>query len=148
MDLKREVLCLTVISCVALLFTCSERKSKLNEQAENKAIQSVYDTLRVMDLPLRIDWKEWDREIESYMQKYGPIGSSGLLENPVARISDMPGYKAVIFLSPDETASPALVTIGRDDNPIDTLYLLGDNSSNDPNWLTVEYSEIGSDRTI
>ncbi len=40
------------------------------------------------------------------------------------------------------------VTLDRKTNPIDTLFLLADNTSNDPTWLTVESSEIQDDQII
>jgi len=146
----KRILYFVIIDCVALLFSCTPKSKPDNDigQGESRSVSSPYDTLKVMEVPLKIDWEKWDQEIKSYTQKNGPIGSSGLFENPVARVLNRQKYEAVLFLTPDETASPAFVTIDRGGNPIDTLFLLGDNNSNDPNWLTVERSEIQDDQVI
>jgi hypothetical protein len=74
--------------------------------------------------------------------------TASLLDNPVAKALDAENYKAIIFVSHDETGAPTLITINKNGQPIDTLFLLGDVSSNDPNWRTVEQAEINADRTI
>jgi hypothetical protein len=61
---------------------------------------------------------------------------------------DSKNYKAIIFISTDETGSPTLITIDRIGNPIDTLFLLGDWASNDPSNGTTEIATINKDLTI
>jgi len=150
MNWMKRTLYLAIINSVAFLVCCNPKSNSDGDvhQLESKSTRSFYDTLKIMEVPLKIDWEEWDREIESHIQKHGPIGSSGLLGNPVAKVLDAENYRAILFLSPDETASPAFVTIDREGNPIDTLFLLGDNNSNDPNWFTVESSEIQDNQII
>jgi hypothetical protein len=66
----------------------------------------------------------------------------------LARVFDEKNYKVIIFVSSDESGSPALITVDRNENPIDTVYLLGDISSNSPERRTIELAEISAGQTI
>ena len=127
-----------------------ESEPTITEKEDPKVntFESYLDTLKSINIPVRFDWANWNKEVGEYMNKYGPVKSEGLLKNPYAKIVDAKNYKGVIFISADATGSPAMVTIDKKENPIDTLFLLGDNYSNDPNWLTIEQAEVSKDQTI
>ena len=57
-------------------------------------------------------------------------------------------YKAVIFVSPDATGSPVLMTFDRNGKQIDGLWLLGDWGNNDPSFGTSEIVTIDKNFTI
>lgn len=142
-----------LVCCAAVLTACGDRKGKVetvlrSSSVEGNTFSSRYDSVKVMKLPAKIDWDGWDRETAVYHEKYGPMKTSGLLDNPVAKVLDAENYKAIIFVSHDETGAPTLITVGKHEQPIDTLFLLGDVGSNDPEWRTVEQAEINADGTI
>ena len=142
------------LNFVGLLFALGCANTEKNTGHNNVVVspedsfKSYYDTLNLMKIPVRINWQYWDSTVQRYMSIYGPIKSSGILENPLAKVFGNKNYKAIIFVSPDETGSPALVTIDRNDSPIDTVFLLGDISSNNPEQWTIEEAEIVDNYTI
>lgn len=153
MNIRKKVFFFALVGYAALLTACGDQKGNTNTalqslEPEGNTFSSRYDSLKVLEIPAKIDWKMWDRETALYRERAGPMKTASLLDNPVAKALDAENYKAIIFVSHDETGAPTLITINKNEQPIDTLFLLGDVSSNDPNWRTVEQAEINADRTI
>jgi|688.fasta_scaffold983675_1 hypothetical protein len=139
-----------VITCT--LTMCSD-KPKTTEQTENEVTEvegfkSVYDTLDQMEIPITFRPDEWSDLYMKHLDKYGVKEGWELMKHPYAKLVDSKNYKAIIFISTDETGSPTLITIDRIGNPIDTLFLLGDWASNDPSNGTTEIATINKDLTI
>jgi hypothetical protein len=150
---KKLKICLNVV-CVLFALSCSNSKESSSENnsiitvSPDENLKSYYDTLSLIKTPLKINWQYWDSTIQRYMIANGPIKGSNIFDNPFAKVFDNKNYKAIIFISPDESGSPALVTFDRNDSPIDTIFLLGDISSNNPEQWTIEEAEIMENQTI
>jgi len=137
---------------IGTLTMCSD-KPRSTEQTENlpvelKTFESVYDTLDQLQLPVTFKPDAWGNQVMEYLEKYGIKEGWELMKHPYAKLVDSVKYKAIIFVSTDETGSPTLITIDRMGNPIDTLFLLGDGASNDPANRTIELATINTDLTI
>lgn len=131
---------------------CSD-KSKMTEPVESKAAESglfksAYDTLDKIEVPVTFRPDEWSDLYMKHLDKYGIKEGWELLKHPYAKLVDCKNYKAIIFISTDETGSPTIITIDRKGNPIDTLFLLGDWGGNDPGVGTNEIATINKDLTI
>ena len=137
---------------ICTLTMCSD-KSKTTEQIKSKvtetqSFKSVYDTLDQIDIPVTFRPDEWSNLYMNHLEKYGIKEGWELMKHPYAKLVDSVNYKGIIFVSTDETGSPTLITIDRNENPIDTLFLLGDWASNDPSNGTIELTTINKDLTI
>lgn len=110
--------------------------------------KSVYDTLDQLKIPVTFRPDEWSNLYMEHLEKYGVKEGWELTKHPYAKVVDNERYKAIIFVSADETEAPTLITIDRLGNPIDTLFLLGDWASNDPGNGTTELATINEDLTI
>ncbi len=147
--IHKSVLGLVVICA---LIACSD-KPKKTEQGETEAtdtepFKNVYDTLDQLKIPITFRPDDWDDLYMKHLEKYGIKEGWELLKHPYAKLVDSKNYKAIIFISTDETGSPTLITIDRIGNPIDTLFLLGDSGGNDPSSGTSEIATINKDLTI
>jgi hypothetical protein len=125
---------------------CDRQKDKMNETEtkDTKTFKSDYDTLQNLVLPLTLDWNFWSELAQKHTNKFGIGHGDDLLRRPLAKVIDTDMYKGVIFIYDD----PILITINKELKPIDTLFLLGDNYSNDPSITTIEQAKINSDYTI
>jgi hypothetical protein len=125
---------------------CDRPKDKGDENvtADITAFKSDYDTLQNLGLPLTLNEKNWSELSRKHYDKFGIKGGYDLLTMPFSKLIDSDSYKGVIFIYDD----PILITIDKNSNPIDTLFLLGDNYSNDPSIKTIEQARINSDLTI
>ena len=134
-----------------LLTSCGRvTKSDNNIVEKNEdGFKSVYDTLQKISLPLKWDPTVWRNLAALHEDKYR-IANYDLqfTQHPYGILADKESYKAIIFISQTETGSPILMTIGRDQNPIDTLFILGDWGGNDPSYGVSEIAEINSDLSI
>ncbi len=138
---------LTFGTIVLLIFTmCARPKDKGNESLTEdvSTFKSDYDTLQNLELPLTLNQKTWSDLTQKHYDKFGIKGGYDLLTMPFAKLVDSDSYKGIIFIYDD----PILITIDKNSNPVDTLFLLGDNSSNDPNMTTIEQAQVNSDLTI
>jgi hypothetical protein len=130
---------------------CSETPKAVG-QIENKVIagtfKSIYDTLDQMEIPVTFRPDEWANLHMRHLEKSGLKKGWELMKHPYAKLVDSANYKAIVFVSTDETGSPTLITIDRTGTPIDTLFLLGDWTSNDPSNETIELATINKDLTI
>jgi len=111
---------------------------------DTETYKSNYDTLRNLGLPMTLNQKTWDELTKNHYEKFGIKGGSDLLTMPFAKMIDSELYKGIIFIYDN----PILITIDKNSNPIDTLFLLGDNYSNDPSINTIEQALINKDLTI
>ena len=134
------------IVLILSLSMCDRPKDKGVENATTPigTFKSNYDTLQSLGLPLTLDWKIWSELAQNHYDKFGVKGGDDLLTRPFGKLIDSDLYKGVIFIYDD----PILITIDKGLNPIDTLFLLGDNYSNDPSITTIEQAKINSDLTI
>ena len=119
-------------------------RDKLKRQCSG----SVYDTLDLLSVPIALTPEKWSDLYKRHLSKYGTNEDWELLKHPYARLTENSNYKAIIFVSTDETGSPTLVTIDKGGQPIDTLFLLGDWGGNDPTIGTSEIVTITRDYTI
>lgn len=147
--IQRLIFGLTIL----LAISCSEKSKKdsfnnLEQQKEMTPFESVYDTLDFLTVPITLTPEKWSEWYRNYLTKYGPKPDWDLLKHPYAKLTENSNYKGIIFISTDETGSPTLVTIDKEGQPIDTLFLLGDWGGNDPSIGTTEIVTINSDYTI
>jgi hypothetical protein len=112
------------------------------------AFSTVYDTLEQFQILITLTDEKWHEMYKKHIDKYGIGNGWELLNHPFAKLSVGEKYKAIIFVSTDETGSPTVVTIDKGGNPIDTLFLLGDSGGNDPWIWTTEMATINKDLTI
>jgi hypothetical protein len=106
---------------------------------------SVYDTLDFLDIPIKLTPQSWSELYKTHLDKYGSTEGWELMKHPYAKLTENSNYKGIIFVSTDETGSPTLITIGKNGQPIDTLFLLGDWGGNDPSIGTSEIAIIDRD---
>ena len=134
------------LALILSLTMCDRQKDKGNgnKTKDTKTFKSDYDTLQNLGLPLTLDWKLWSELAQKHIDKFGIGHGDDLLTRPFAKVIDTDIYKGVIFIYDD----PILITIDKELKPIDTLFLLGDNYSNDPSIKTIEQAKINSDYTI
>lgn len=130
-----------------LSFTMCDRpkdKGAKDLTEDTKTFKSDYDTLQNLGLPLTLNQKTWTELTKSHYDKFGIKGGYDLLTMPFSKLTDSDSYKGIIFIYDD----PILITIDKKLNPIDTLFLLGDNYSNDASIMTIEQAKINHDLTI
>jgi hypothetical protein len=139
---------LLIVSTFTMCSDKPKRTGQVENAAEVKLFRSVYDTLGQMEIPVTFRPDEWGDLYMKHLEKYGVKEGQELMKHPYAKLVDSENYKAIIFVSTDETGSPTLITIDRKGNPIDTLFLLGDRASNDPRNETIELATIDKDLTI
>lgn len=138
---------LTLWTIIILSFTMCDRpkdKEDKNLTEDVKTFKSDYDSLQNLGLPLTLNQTIWSELAKKHYDKFGVKGGYDLLTMPFSKLVDTELYKGVIFIYDD----PILITIDKNLNPIDTLFLLGDNYSNDPSITTIEQARINSDLTI
>ena len=138
---------LTLGIIVILSFVkCNRPKDKdyKNLTEDTKTFKSDYDTLQILALPLTLNQKTWSELAKKHYDQFGIKGGYNLLTMPFGKLADSDLYKGIIFIYDD----PILITIDKNLSPIDTLFLLGDNFSNDPSITTIEQAKINSDLTI
>ena len=138
---------LTLGTILILSFTMCDRpkdKEDKNLTEDTNTFKSDYDTLQNLGLPLTLNQKTWTELSKKHYDKYGIKGGYDLLTMPFGKLTDSDLYKGIFFIYDD----PILITIDKNLNPIDTLFLLGDNFSNDPSITTIEQAKINSDLTI
>jgi len=132
--------------------SCSEKKENsvdnIGAQKDTTEFVSVYDTLDILNVPVSLTPRKWTELHQRHLERYGVKDRLELLQHPYARLTGNSDYKAVVFISTDETGSPTLITLGKNGLPIDTLYLLGDWSANSPSQETNELVTISKDYLI
>jgi hypothetical protein len=101
-----------------------------------------------MEIPVTFRPDAWSDHYMQHLEKYGIKEGWELMKHPYAKLVDSANYKGIVFVSTDETGSPTLITIDRKGDPIDTLFLLGDWTSNDPSSWTSELTTIDKDLII
>jgi hypothetical protein len=126
-----------------LLSYCSFKK-----QSDSKEItfQSVYDSLDKIELPLQLTPESWHKIAKERAEKYPSLSTD--YTRPVAKIYDGTDFKLVLFISQTESAAPILYSVNKKNEIADTLFLMGDWASNDPENGTQEYVTINKDLTI
>lgn len=138
---------LTFGTILVLIFAMCDRPKNTGDKnftEDIKTFKSDYDTLQNLELPLTLNQKTWSELAKKHYDKFGIKGGYDLLTMPFGKLTDSDLYKGIIFIYDD----PILITIDENLNPIDTLFLLGDNYSNDPSITTIEQAKINSDLTI
>lgn len=101
-------------------------KSNPETSSGTGTFSTVYDTLEQLQIPMTLTDETWREMHKKHIDKYGIGNGWELLNHPFAKLSEGEKYKAIIFVSTDETGSPTVVTIDKLGNAIDTLSLLGD----------------------
>ncbi len=138
---------LTFGTIIILSFTMCDRPKATGDKnvtADAKAFKSDYDTLQNLGLPLTLNQQTWTVLSKKHYDKFGIKGGYDLLTMPFSKLTDSDLYKGIIFIYDD----PILITVDKNSNPIDTLFLLGDNYSNDPSIKTIEQAKIDSNLII
>src|SRR5688572_12672711 len=100
---------LGLVSICALTMCSDKRKTTeqiLDNVTEEKLFKSVYDTLDQMEVPITFRPDEWDDLYMKHLGKYGVGDGWELMKHPYAKLVDSTNYKAIIFVSTDETGSP------------------------------------------
>ena len=134
---------------VAIGLSACTRKVDHNEKSQETGLfKSDYDTLKQIELPVLYTWDTWSEQVAGHHERYGVGQGWELSKHPFGKLIDTINYKGIIFISTDETGSPTLITIGRNQNPIDTLFILGDMGSNDPGIKTIEQGSIDNNLVI
>lgn len=137
---------------ILIAASCSEKKelsvNNIGAQKDTTEFVSVYDTLDILKVPVSLTPHDWNGLHQKHLERYGVKEGLELLQHPYARLTGNSDYKAVVFISTDETGSPTLITLSKNGLPIDTLYLLGDWSANNPGQETNELVTIGKDYLI
>jgi hypothetical protein len=135
-----------------VLMNCTDKANTTGSAAATVGVRhftSVYDSLDKMAVPVVLTSDKWDSLYTIHVDKYGIGGSwKSTLNHPYKKLMDSERYKAIVFVSIDETGAPLLVTIDSLGSVIDSLSLLGDWSSNDAESRTIETATIGSDFSI
>jgi hypothetical protein len=138
---------------IATFTSCVDKQKTIELQSDDNSLQrhsfeSPYDTLDKIKLPVKWDPESWNNLYLGHRDKYGLNHEWDIFQHPYARLSETDNYKAIIFISTGETGSPAIATIGKDQKPIDTLFLLGDWGGNDPSYGVSEVATISTDLNI
>jgi hypothetical protein len=120
---------------------------EVNDDVQNHFI-SVYDTLRKIDLPLTWTPVEWSDLYMKHIEKYGIRHGDLKTDRPYGMLVDEENYKGIIFVSPDATGSPVLLTFDRNGKQVDGMMLMGDWGNNDPSFGTSEIVTIDENRVI
>jgi hypothetical protein len=152
---------------ILLATSCSERPKtnltdNLEQQKEVTVLSSIhdtsdeidsifftspYDTLRQIEFPWDTSTDGgWLETASIHVDNFGIVNDDDFLKHPYRKVYNTKYYKAVIFISSGQTGPPALVTIGKDQKPIDTLVLLG--KWGDDTYEKYELVTINSDKTI
>jgi hypothetical protein len=141
-----------IFGLIILLTTSCAEKSKTdstdNSENEMASFSSVYDTLDLLTVPITFTPDSWSDLYKKHLNQYGTKQEWELLRHPYARLTENSNYKGIIFVSTDETGSPTLITIDKANQPIDTLFILGDWGGNDPGIGTSEIATIDKDYNI
>ena len=117
------------------------------EETNSMFFTSPYDTLRQVEFPWDTSTDGgWLETASIHVDNFGIVNDEDFLKHPYRKVYDTKYYKAVIFISSGQTGPPALVTIGKDQKPIDTLVLLG--KWGDDNYEKYELVTINSNKTI
>ena len=117
------------------------------EGIESIFFTSPYDTLRQIEFPWDTSTDgDWSETASIHVDILGIVNDEDFLKHPYRKVYNTKDYKAVIFISSGQTGPPALVTIGKDQKPIDTLVILG--KWGDDNYEEYERVTINSDKTI
>ncbi len=134
------------------LVSCAQNKergeSEENGHATTMHFTSIYDTLSKIDLPLTWTPEVWSDLYMKHIEKNGIRHGDLTTDRPYGMLVDDENYKGVIFVSPDATGSPVLITFDRNGKEIDGLWLLGDWGNNDPSFGTSEIVTIDQNRMI
>lgn len=128
-DLSRLIILGTI------LWSCN---TKSGEQLalESISVNSAYDTLQRIELPLKLTTNNWRPYIKNFYKK---LGQYSIPSNyPVGIISQNEYFKSVLIII-DEL--PVLMTLDNNQNPIDTLFILDDYGMN-PSKEVSEFSVI------
>ncbi|MFO0507007.1 MAG: hypothetical protein ACK5X6_09190 [Chryseotalea sp.] len=143
-DQMIKYLFLWVLVFSIIMICCNPKTNEENLSNDINTFKSNYDTLKTFKLPLILNWKIWNKLSEEHYNDNRIIGGNDLLKMPFGKLVDSELFKGVIFIYND----PILITIDKNQNPIDTLFLLGDNFSNDPSITTIEQAKITADLKI
>jgi len=141
---------LSVIFTVVFLVMAKCHSPKGNENEQRRLASNVltfrsnYDTLQRLSLPLILNEKIWRELSRKHHETFGFRSADDILTVPFGKLVDSELFKVVIFIFDD----PILVTIDRNQNPIDTLFLLGDNYSNDASTATIEQAIVNTDLSV
>jgi len=138
---------LIIVAVVFLVMAkCHSPKSYENRSLNSNVLtfQSDFDTLQRLSLPLTLNGKIWSELSRNHYETFGFRKGDDILTEPFGKFVDSELFKGVIFIFDD----PILVTIDRNQNPIDTLFLLGDNYSNDVSTATTEQAIVNTDLSI
>ncbi len=119
-----------------------------NDNDGDEHFTSVYDTLRKIDLPLTWTPVEWSDLYMKHIEKYGIRHGDLTTDRPYGMLVDEENYKGIIFVSPDATGSPVLLTFDRNGKQVDGMMLMGDWGNNDPSFGTSEIVTIDENRVI
>jgi hypothetical protein len=127
----------------ALLYSCNSEK-----QSNTEAItfRSIYDSLAKIELPLKLTPESWSEIIKTKTERYSSLSTT--YAEPVVKIYDGEDFKLVLFVFQAESAAPILYSVNKKKELTDTLFLMGDWTSNDPENATQEYVTINKDLTI
>jgi hypothetical protein len=141
------------ITLVSLIVGCNQKVKTVKaintpDTTESNYVQSTNDTLPQLSLPITLTPDSWGNLYDEYINKYGINSGVETESRPYAKLIDHKNYKAIIFISPDETGSPTLITFGNDGNKINELSLLGDWGSNDAESKTTESATINENLSI
>jgi hypothetical protein len=132
---------------ICLATSCNQNKPQtLANELSNFA--SPYDTLATISLPISMTPESWNNLYSKHIDEYGLPANTDIFLRPYAKLHSNKFYKAIIFISKDETGAPLLISLDKNNNKISELNLLGDWNSNDPSKHTNEIVVIDKDLTI
>lgn len=135
----------------SLMILCSEKQKTSNRYevvADTKAFSIIFDSLEQIHTPFVLTPEVWSDLYQKHLNTYGPRQGAKTTDRPYAKLADHQHYKAFLFISPDETGSPVIVTFDKSGKLIDELTLLGDWASNDPSMATTETAIVDNTLTI
>lgn len=130
--MTKHLTSLLILLCLAT--SCYQKKST-NEPG---TFASPYDTLPTLSLPIIITPESWNDLYSKHINTYGLPVNTDIFLRPYAKLHSNNFYKAIIFISNDETGTPTLISLDKNNNTISELNLLGDWNSNDPSKHTNE----------
>jgi hypothetical protein len=126
-----------------LLSSCNSKKQS---NSETITFQSIYDSLEKIELPLQLTPKSWSEIVRTKTKNHSSLSTAHT--QPIAKIYDCKDFKLVLFEFQAESAAPILYSVNKKNELTDTLFLMGDWTSNDPENRTQEYVTINKDLTI
>jgi hypothetical protein len=139
-----------VIICALTMCSVKPKTTEQNEikATETELFKSVYDTLDQMKISITLTADNWGDLYQEHAMKYGIREGDKVIDHPFARLAENGNFKAIIFVSTDETGSPVIMTFDKKGDVIDNLWLLNDSGGNDPSSGTSELATINKDLTI